>query len=56
MKAYLGDGCYVDYDGFGLKLTTEDGIQTTNEVYLEPEIYMALLAYVERLKSEPNNP
>ncbi len=24
-KRYLGDGCYVDHDGFNIILTAEDG-------------------------------
>lgn len=50
MKAYLGDAVYVDYDGYGLVLTTEDGISTTNIIVLEPDIYDALTRYVESLK------
>lgn len=49
MKTYLGDAVYVEYDGNGLRLTTEDGIATTNQIYLEPEVYTALLAYVKQL-------
>ena len=52
MKAYLGDGCYVDFDGFALWLTTEDGISAQNTICLEPEVYRALTEYVARLKTE----
>lgn len=51
-KAYLGDGCYADFDGFGLVLTTENGIRETNRIVLEPEVYTALTQYVEQLKPE----
>ena len=51
-KAYLGDGCYVDFDGFALWLTTEDGISVQNRICLEPEVYQALTEYVARLKTE----
>ncbi len=51
-KSYLGDGVYVDHDGYTLTLTTENGVSTTNTIYLEPEIYHALLAYVERQRRE----
>ncbi len=51
-KVYLGDGAYVDFDGYGLSLTTENGISTTNEIYLEPSVYAALVEYVARLKKE----
>jgi hypothetical protein len=49
LKAYLGDGAYVDYDGFAIILTTENGLQETNRIVLEPEIYIALTQYVEAL-------
>lgn len=48
-KAYLGDGCYVAFDGYALVLTTENGISETNRIVLEPEVYRALMAYVKRL-------
>jgi hypothetical protein len=49
-KSYLGDGCYVDYDGYQLVLTAED-----NCIYLDAEVYAALMAYVERLR-QPASP
>jgi hypothetical protein len=52
MKSYLGDAVYVDSDGYGLWLTTEDGGDTpSNRIYLEPEVYAALARYVERLRA-----
>lgn len=51
MKRYIGDGCYVEYDGYGLVLTTEDGIRATNRIVLEPDVYSALIAYVDDLRS-----
>jgi len=48
-KVYLGDGCYVDWDGYALVLTTENGISTTNRIVLEREVYAALVHYVEHL-------
>lgn len=50
-KEYLGDGCYVDFDGYGLRLTTENGISITNEVYLDPEVYNALVRYRNKVFS-----
>lgn len=51
-KSYLGDGVYVAVDGAGLVLTTEDGIRITNTIYLESEVYRALLRYVDELKRQ----
>ncbi len=52
MKIYLGDAVYADHDGFGLVLTTEDGIKATNRIVLEPQVYHALQEYVESLKEK----
>jgi len=49
-KQYLGDGVYVDFDGFALTLTTENGIVATNTIVLEPEVFDSLSRYVERLR------
>lgn len=48
-KVYIGDGVYVDFDGYGFILTTENGIEVTNTVVLEPEIFDSLVAYVSRV-------
>jgi hypothetical protein len=49
-KRYIGDGVYVDFDGYGIVLTTENGISETNRIVLEPEVYGLLLEYVKALK------
>lgn len=51
-KTYLGDGVYCEVRLGMLRLTTEDGVRVTNEVWLEPEVYEALLRFVERRKKE----
>jgi len=50
LKEYLGDSVYADIDNGMVKLTTENGMGPSNTIYLEPEVYRALLSYVERLK------
>ena len=52
MKTYLGDGCYVEHDGHSLVLTTENGIETTNRIVLEPEVYDSLLRFVAQLSND----
>lgn len=49
-KCYLGDGAYAVYDGFGIWLTAEDGMQATDAIYLEPPILEALNQFVSSLK------
>lgn len=52
-KTYLGDGVYAEFEGNSLKLTTENGIETTNTIYLEVEIYHALKQFVAAARSSP---
>jgi hypothetical protein len=51
-KTYLGDSVYCASDGFGLWLTTENGYpdDPRNKIYLEPEVYHALIEFVARLR------
>lgn len=49
-KEYLGDGLYARHDGFGVWLTSENGVRVLNEVYLEPDVYEALKRYMEGVK------
>lgn len=49
-KQYLGDGVYVCTDGYGLVVTTENGVEATNTVYLEPKTLEALMEYVKNIK------
>ena len=49
-KEYLGDGAYVNFDGYLVVLTAENGIVATDTVGLEPEVLERFLHYVERLK------
>lgn len=47
MKQYLGDSVYVDFDGFMVKLTTENSPdRASNTIYLEPAVWAALQQYV----------
>lgn len=49
-KTYLGDAVYADFDGIHIILTTEDGISTTNTIFLEPAVLEALNRYADRLR------
>ena len=56
-KQYLGDSVYVDYDGYHFILTTENGDEVSNRVFLEPIVFAALKNYVDRLKEpQPQDP
>ena len=47
---YLGDSVYVNFDGYMIRLATNNGSEDTNTIYLEPAVYSALVDYVARLK------
>lgn len=59
-KEYLGDSVYVEFDGFGLTLTTNNGYpdDPRNEIYLEPKIVENMIKYFDKIKEiikEKNN-
>jgi hypothetical protein len=47
---YLGDGLYVSWDGWQIRLYAHNGVEATNEVFLEPEVLVAFLRYTQNLK------
>lgn len=51
-KTYLGDAVYVEDDGYGLILTTEDGYSVTNRIYIEPSVYESLERFVGVLRAK----
>lgn len=57
-KAYIGDGAYVDFDGYALVLTTENGLPTdpSNQIVLEPSVYRSLADYVKALADDAVDP
>lgn len=46
---YLGDGVYVDYDGFHVKLMTGDHRCPDNTIFLEDSVLQALMRYLKRI-------
>lgn len=59
-KAYLGDSVYAQMQDGMIKLTTENGVRADNVIYLEPEVYAALVRYyseyLERKATAMSNP
>jgi len=48
-KEYLGDGVFIEGDGYGVWLTTDRGAgsHSTDRIYLEPDMVKKLVAYTE---------
>jgi hypothetical protein len=49
-STYLGDGLYASFDGYQIRLMASDGVNIHDQVYLEPSVWNALKAYVQRLE------
>lgn len=52
-KGYIGDGVYVEFDGYGIWLYANDFNNPTNKIYLEPMVLEALIRFSLRMK-EPH--
>ena len=46
-KRYLGDGVYAELDMGGVWITTSNGVETTNKIFLDSVVYNKLKQYVE---------
>lgn len=53
---YLGDGLYVNYDGFTFCLYASNGVETTNEVFLEPDVLNKFIAFAKQVLTEKDKP
>ena len=49
-KRYLGDGVYAEIVNGMVKLTTENGVATTNTIFLEGYVVDALAEYMRSLR------
>ena len=47
---YLGDGLYVEWDGYYVKLMANDQHNPTDTVYLEDNVLATFMKYIERLE------
>lgn len=52
IKDYIGDGVYAAFDGFNIILTTENGVETRDTIYIEPEVLAALNRFNERARAK----
>jgi hypothetical protein len=48
MKEYLGDGVYIDFDGFQVVLTAENGISVTSTIYLDQAMIRGIIKFVKK--------
>lgn len=50
MRDYIGDGVYVEYDGYAIWLKANDIDKPTDTICLEPEVIDALIRFRDRTK------
>jgi hypothetical protein len=48
-KQYIGDGVYLDFDKFDLILTTENGVEATNTIYLDFSVFTNLVDFAQKI-------
>jgi hypothetical protein len=53
---YLGDGLYVSFDGYRIKLYASNGMIVTDEVFLEPDVLSYFLLYVKEIQNDVDKP
>ena len=46
---YLGDSVYTDFNGYYVRLYTNNGAGPENVIYLEPEVQISLIKFFESL-------
>jgi hypothetical protein len=50
MKEYLGDEVYANYNPpFGIEITTENGLEITNQVTLEALVAANLILFINKV-------
>ncbi len=49
-KRYIGDAVYVEQGPYGIELTTENGIEVTNRIVLEPSVTIQFEAWLLDLR------
>ena len=49
-KVYLGDSVYAQCDGYHIILTTENSVDVTNKILLDPYVFDTLVKYEQELR------
>lgn len=49
-RVYLGDSVYADIGNGMVVLTTENGVEVSNRIYLEPQVVEAFIGWLRESK------
>lgn len=53
---YIGDGVYAIYDGWGIELRANHHLDSTDKIFLEPEVFDALVKFKELVTKTNQKP
>jgi hypothetical protein len=56
IQDYIGDGVYVEFDGYVITLKANDIHHPTDTIYLEPDVLAALNRFAQRMKDDRTDP
>lgn len=48
-KDYIGDGVYVEFDGFGIKVMANSPDNPTDTIYFEPDVSSKFIDFIKRV-------
>lgn len=51
-RTHLGDGFWADYDGINIKVSTQTGERQMTQLVLPPQVYVALVAYIDAIQEQ----
>jgi len=51
IQDYLGDGVYIEFDGYNIILKANHHITPTDIIYLEPNVLANLLSFIKDLEN-----
>lgn len=56
-NTYLGDSVYASFDGFVIRIFTENSLGKRNVIFMEPEVFRAFVAWgTTKLTESPPPP
>lgn len=51
-EQYLGDGLYISFDGFQARVFTYNGIESTDQVFVDPDVAKTLIHWLKKYMGE----
>lgn len=52
MKTYIGDSIYLEFNEQYFKITTNNGMDNTNTILIEPELMEDIILFVQKVQKD----